>query len=70
MFRKGGKSASISRTPSVDSRGVQTDEILEKPYVTSMYKKPLITQTSSPSADGVKFKWVFNHIQSIAPKYV
>lgn len=64
MFRKGGKSSSISRTPSVDSRGVQTDEILEKCHVTSLYKKPLITQTSSPSAEGVKFKWVFI-VQSI-----
>lgn len=58
MFRKGGKSSSVSRTPSVDSRGVQTDEFLEKTITTCLYKKPLITQTSSPSADGIKFKWV------------
>lgn len=59
IFRKGGKSSSVSRTPSVDSRGVQTDEIFEKTAaVAALYKKSLITQSSSPSADGAKFRWV------------
>lgn len=56
MFRKGGKS--VSRTPSVDSRGVQTDEILEKAIIASpSYRKTgaLITQMSTPSIEG-KFK--------------
>ncbi|XP_055309368.1 uncharacterized protein LOC129573125 isoform X2 [Sitodiplosis mosellana] len=58
IFRKGGKSSSVSRTPSVDSRGVQTDEILEKAIITSPpYRKAgtLIAQTSTPSVEG-KFK--------------
>lgn len=58
MFRKGGKSLSVSRTPSVDSRGVQTDEILEKAIITSPpYRKSaaIIAQTSTPSVEG-KFK--------------
>ncbi|XP_031636980.1 uncharacterized protein LOC116349598 isoform X2 [Contarinia nasturtii] len=56
IFRKGGKS--VSRTPSVDSRAVQTDEILEKAIITSPpYKKAgtLIAQTSTPSVEG-RFK--------------
>lgn len=48
----------MSRTPSVDSRGVQTDEFLEKAIITSPpYRKSgkLIAQTSTPSVEG-KFK--------------
>lgn len=58
MFRKGGKSLSVSRTPSVDSRGVQTDEILEKAIISDRpcpKMNTLITQMSTPSIEG-KFK--------------
>lgn len=58
MFRRGGKSSSVSRTPSVDSRAVQTDEILEKAIITSPpYRKTnkIIAQMSTPSIES-KFK--------------
>lgn len=66
MFRRGGKVPSVLRIPSVDSRGVQTDENLEK--TSFLYKKP---QIFSPSAEGVRFKWVlqFNSNSSLK-KYI
>lgn len=56
VFRKGGlKSTSVSRTPSVDSRAVQTDEILEKAIIIGPPQRKtnsIIAQTSTPSVEG------------------
>lgn len=58
MFRKGGSRTLSSRTTSVDSRAVQTDEIvLDKIDNSSPSRKSqtLIAQMSTPSVEG-KFK--------------
>lgn len=60
MFRKGSKqSSSVSRTPSVDSRAVQTDDLIvsEKVIALSPNRKRgiLLAQTSTPSVDA-KFR--------------
>lgn len=52
MFRKGGKE-NVSRTPSVDSRGVQTEEGLEKLIIAKSNQRSstLTAQISTPSVE-------------------
>lgn len=59
IFRKGGKTVNVSRTLSVDSRAVQTDETLEKVLIaSSSYQKrhKFNAQMSSPSVEA-KFRF-------------